>query len=124
MFVSAGCFHVHQGRYEAQVQHATGWEKREYAGRNIFTYPTTGIPKWNVGLGGRRKGTLYVIIDSGDSRFWKLARFSGAPIRVIFHDHNEERVMSAEGFESPFGQEFEIGDSQDFTVILPSFTIG
>ncbi|MFN7137876.1 MAG: hypothetical protein ACK4UN_00900, partial [Limisphaerales bacterium] len=121
-----GCYHTHHGRYIAELHDATRWTKREYAGGNFFTYPTRNAPKWDVALGGRKRGTLHVRLGSTEDivTIRKLLRFSVDPIQVYFHDRKEHMLIAAEGFQTPFGQDLEIGESRDFTVVLPSFAIG
>jgi hypothetical protein len=123
----AGCYEVHQGRYVAE--RVSGWSSRdEMDGGVLFRYPTKTTPDWFVQIRGAKVGTVHLCIgsDADDpSVIWKLEMaFSGEPIRIIFHDGSKEAIVPVDSFKTPLGQDVQVGSSQDFTLVVPSFKIG
>ena len=121
-----GCYETHQGRYVAAK--ATGWSKWEHGGGSYFHFPTKNTPSWYVGISGDQNGSLHLWIGSNaydPYAIWKLKllNFSAKPIRIIFNDQNKEATVPANGFQTLFGQDLEVDGSQDFTVIVPPFSI-
>jgi hypothetical protein len=120
-----GCYEVRQGQFVAEQ--VPGWSKTQADGGTYFRYPTKSTPRWFVFIGGDKKGKLHVWIgsDSYDPyAIWKSLGFTGKPIRIKFIDQNKEADIPAKGFQTLFGQDLDLGDSQDFIVIVPSFKIG
>ena len=101
---------------------------QQAAGGTLFHYPTKHTPNWDILIGGA-DGKLHLCIHSWAHESYtiyklKLLSFSGSPIRIKFVDQNRETVISADGFQTLSGQDLDIGSSQDFIVIIPSFKIG
>ena len=107
----------------------TGWSRRDALGCEFFRYPTVSTPDWFVQMGGTSVGTLHLRIGSDaydPYKIWelKMLSFSGTPIRIVFHDQKGEAVISPNGFQTLFGQDLNVDSSRDFTIIVPSFSIG
>jgi hypothetical protein len=118
-----GCNEIHRGHY--QIAKVPGWTNREVDGISDIRYPTKEFHnKWHIFFRGFQKGKLHLQISTDRAEFWKKVTFSGQAIIVAFQDKNKEAVIPAGGFQSPFGCDIEVGDSEDFTVIIPSFKIG
>lgn len=127
-----GCYNLHQGHYVAAK--AVGWSQQTEAGSYFYHYPTKQSPGfiWYVQIGGREKGKLHLRIGSEGYFPWSskliwdpnTLSFFGKPIRIKFAEQNQEVSVPADGFQSIHGQDLEIGDPQNFTVIVPAFKIG
>jgi hypothetical protein len=126
--VFTGCYEVHQGHYKATK--VAGWTSWDAGGCNFFEFPTQHTPNWMIQLGGAEIGKLHIRIYSqayDPFGMWKsnLLSFSGKPIRILFVDENNREItIAADGFETLYGQDLEVGNSKDFTVIVPAFKIG
>ena len=123
--LSAGCYTVHQGQFLAE--RVAGWSLRQGYGDTCFHYPTKGTPSWFIELGGSLNGKFHIGIHSDEYdpyAIWKILSFSGRPIRIKYIDQNKETVIPADGFQTLSGQDLDIGGSQDFMVIFPSFKMG
>jgi hypothetical protein len=124
MLLLVGCYELHHGRYVAEK--AKGWAKWEDVGSNFFRYPTKDVPNWYIQIGGNH-GILGLRIGSNaydPARIWNFVSFSNNPISIIFHDENRQTSVPLDGFKSPDGSDLNVGESKDFTVIIPSFKIG
>lgn len=127
VFLLTGCYSVHQGRYVAEE--VSGWKiQDESDGGILFRYPTKGTPDWFIQIRGDTVGTVHLWIGShayASSAIWKSKiEFSGESMRIIYHDGGENAVVPVDGFRTPRGQDVQVGNSQDFTLIVPSFKIG
>lgn len=118
-----GCYELHHGYFVAE--NVKGWKKWERSGSAFFRYPIKNVPNWYVQVGGTREW-VHVRIGSDaydPARIWKFLKFSDTPIQII--DEQGHRIsVASDSFRSPPGQKINIGESQDITVIIPSFRIG
>lgn len=122
-----GCYVVHRGLYDAS-EIAGGWSSRQGGGLTYFIQPMPKKPGWMISTYSNQKGNLYFNLGStawDPTPFFRSVTFSGDTIRITFHDSNDqEKVISAKDFVSYHCQTLKVGDSEDFTVILPPFAIG
>ena len=123
--LSTGC-ETHRGLYEAAK--VEGWKSYEREGITFFSYPTKSTPKWYVSFYAPRKGELYFQLGTdawSPDPLYKSLVFLGDTIKIVSQDRSDEKVIPAhDNFVSHYCQTVQVGDSEDFTVILPSFSIG
>ena len=121
----AGCYSVYQGQFVAE--RVPGWHVQQAAGATCFHYPTKNTRNWWIQIRGDKNGKLHLCVfsDGYDPyAIWKSLSFTGKSIRIKFVDQNKEADIPANGFQTLRGQDLDIGGSQDFIIIVPSFKIG
>lgn len=124
---AAGCyFETHRGYYDAAK--VPGWKKWNEIGANFFRFPIKHAPNWYIELRGVEKGSLWIHIGSNAFKntdaIFDVAHFSSEPVRIIFHDRNNEVVVLKDSSRWAYMLNIAVGDSSDFTVVVPSFQIG
>jgi hypothetical protein len=124
----SGCFVLRHGRYDAS-ELTDGWRRGHHMifARTIFKYPLPRKPNWNIGVGCTVKGKLDIFLwttEYDPTPFFYSVKVSNNPIHIILHDRNErELTINAEEFIQRRHQCLDVGDSEDFTLTLPPFTI-
>jgi hypothetical protein len=119
-----GCYEMRQGHFEAEK--VPGWTVRTSEGINTFYYPAKVRPEWKIVLRGCEEGNIYLhLVGYGDDPYavYKWLSFSNQPIKIVFNDHIYEETIPAGDFHSPRGAVLDVSNTEDFTLILPSFKL-
>lgn len=121
-----GCFQVNRGLYDASDV-ASGWSAHQSEGITSFTRPIPKKPRWFISTSSRNKGELYFNLGCTDwdpDPFFYSVTFSDDQIHIVLHDKNEQEMIDGGiDFVTYHAQTLYVGDSGDFTVILPPFKI-
>lgn len=123
---ATGRVEIHCGYYDAAK--VPGWKKWNEIGANYFRFPVKHAPNWHIELRGVQRGNLWIQIGSnafkGTGAVFEVAHFSSEPVRIMFHDRNSEVVVLKDSSDWATGRNIAVGESSDFTVVVPSFQIG
>jgi hypothetical protein len=124
MILLPGCS-VYRGHFVAD--RVPGWSVWRTDGVNRLFYPTDVRPKFLIILQGYEKGKLELTIRTrGRDPFavYKWISHSDKPIRVLFHDKPGELSVPATALFvlGPVAR-LNVGNSEDFTVIIPTFKV-
>lgn len=105
----------------------SGWSRtRFYMGVYSYHYHLRTSRNCIVVISGQKKGSMGLKVSSnGYDPFaiWKLnlLRFSDEPIKITFNDPKRELIVPSSGFKTLHGQILDVGNSTNFTIIVPSF---
>lgn len=127
-----GCFvDVHRGVYDP-VNAPTGWKVRQQAEcTQFFDEAARGFkPRWYISVATHHKGEIYVCLYTGawdPEKLFRQTRILGSTVKVTMHDQqNRENIIHVKASREVgfFGQQIEVGGSEDFTITLPPFQVG
>ena len=124
----SGCIIPRHGRYVAS-ELTDGWRMPpRWLGPTYFKQRIPRKPNWIIVARRMAKGKLDIYLSSTEydpDPFFYSVKNSSNTIHIILHDRNERDIaINAEPFVWYHHQLLDFGDSEDFTLILPPFTIG
>jgi hypothetical protein len=125
MLLLTGCVGIRRGYYEASP--ASGWRRQKVPldERHRFVFrPASKVMRSEVTFSTIRKGELTYALGTFSGRNpWAeqdAMIFPTNRIRIVYEDTGKEDAVPR---KDKYGQHFQVGDSENFTIILPPFTV-